>query len=688
MSLHCCIPASAPGAAKDRFALSPTARRRLDFPRHSQGREFRRSLNEIPGRAWLRSQPSRFFRRGRANRKLERAREPTRAAPFLRLGQNRGTLSFSFIFDPFQPCADRWHTSVLLRIPGSSSWQHLPSEKDAEMDAHCFSDSDTEYDMEIRSNSLEDDTNEETWAHPYEDMELITPSAKIELREFPVVDLAVEAEATSRRERKLNSLNSALSGGLVSATASATSVPGLTRIMGKGSWTIKVTPSGGVGRVVHRETGPDRRVILPNVDKEGTGNVMVGTLGGGGWEFAEVARLDKRATSVLWPNEKFNISVAKVSSKTLVASKLPQDLAEMTPEERLARERRDEKNRKERERRAQIKLDKLAKQQVELAQAAAAAAAAAAHGPAPCGPSAASAPTTPAPSTPPDSSDVGTPQTVVRNAGRQDLMEVESNAPAISSTGSTVAFPLDAGASNGQSAHAARQPHTHMPTVSATQTCVHTPALVGFSATQPATTPAVKATYLPASSNMVSSHGLSTTTTKTAYAGKKTPQLAQFTAMPQPFSAVGVVQAMLATATADSAMPPACLIPAAVSVLPGKVPAPTPVSTNGPSSMASLEPAKVVASRVPVSPRLSVPKSPPRSAPVSPRLAEVPKHDEKENVKDDEEQENMKDDEGKPELTHERGRADSKRRRLADLSPVEVNCRETDRMRPRGVQRA
>lgn len=48
-SLHCCIPASAPGAAKDRFALSPTARRRLDFPRHSQGREFRRSLNEIPG---------------------------------------------------------------------------------------------------------------------------------------------------------------------------------------------------------------------------------------------------------------------------------------------------------------------------------------------------------------------------------------------------------------------------------------------------------------------------------------------------------------------------------------------------------------------------------------------------------------------------------------------------------------
>ena len=92
----------------------------------------------------------------------------------------------------------------------------------------------------------------------------------------------------------------------------------------------KVTPSGGVGRVVHRETDPDKRVILPNVDKEGTGNVMVGTLGGGGWEFAEVARLDKRATSVLWPNEKLNISVAKVSSKTLVASKLPQDLAEMT----------------------------------------------------------------------------------------------------------------------------------------------------------------------------------------------------------------------------------------------------------------------------------------------------------------------------------------------------------------------
>jgi hypothetical protein len=198
----------------------------------------------------------------------------------------------------------------------------------------------------------------------------------------------------------------------------------------------------------------------------------------------------------------------------------------------------------------------------------------------------------------------------------------------------------------------------------------------------------VKATYLPASSNMVSSPGLSTTTTKTAYAGKKTPQQAQSTAMPQPFSAVGVVQATLATSTADSAMPPASLIPAAVSVLPGKVPAPTQVSTNGPSSMASLEPAKVVASRVPVSPRLSVPKSPPRSAPVSPRLAEVPKHDEKENVKDDEEQENMKDDEGKPELTHERGRADSKRRRLADLSPVEVNCRETDRMRPRGVQRA
>jgi hypothetical protein len=66
--------------------------------------------------------------------------------------------------------------------------------------------------------------------------------------------------------------------GLVSATASAPSPPSLTRIMGKGSWTITVTPSGGVGRVVHRETGPDRRVILQNVDKEGTGNVMVGTL--------------------------------------------------------------------------------------------------------------------------------------------------------------------------------------------------------------------------------------------------------------------------------------------------------------------------------------------------------------------------------------------------------------------------
>ena len=79
-----------------------------------------------------------------------------------------------------------------------------------------------------------------------------------------------------------------------------------------------MTPSGGLGRVVHRKTGPDRRVILPNVDKESTGNVMVGTLGGGGWEFAEVARLDKRATSVLWPNEKFNISVAKVSPKKVV----------------------------------------------------------------------------------------------------------------------------------------------------------------------------------------------------------------------------------------------------------------------------------------------------------------------------------------------------------------------------------
>ncbi len=48
-SLHWYIPASAPGAAKDRFVPSPAARRRLDFPRHSQGREFRRSLTEIPG---------------------------------------------------------------------------------------------------------------------------------------------------------------------------------------------------------------------------------------------------------------------------------------------------------------------------------------------------------------------------------------------------------------------------------------------------------------------------------------------------------------------------------------------------------------------------------------------------------------------------------------------------------------
>jgi hypothetical protein len=123
-----------------------------------------------------------------------------------------------------------------------------------------------------------------------------------ECTEYYIVHKNSPAKATSRRERKLNS-NSALSSGLVSTTACAPSAPGLTRIMGKGSWTIKVTPSGGVGRVVHRETGPERRVILPNVDKEGTGNVMVGTLEGGRWEFAEVARLGKRATGVLWPNK-------------------------------------------------------------------------------------------------------------------------------------------------------------------------------------------------------------------------------------------------------------------------------------------------------------------------------------------------------------------------------------------------
>jgi hypothetical protein len=73
--------------------------------------------------------------------------------------------------------------------------------------------------------------------------------------------------------------------------------------------------------------------------------------------------------SLLWPKEKCGGGVAKSSGK----ARLPEvDLADMTPEERLQRERRDEKNRKERERRAHRKIEKqrLTKE-AELAQNAA-----------------------------------------------------------------------------------------------------------------------------------------------------------------------------------------------------------------------------------------------------------------------------------------------------------------------------
>mmetsp|Transcript_97972 Transcript_97972/g.157995 ORF Transcript_97972/g.157995 Transcript_97972/m.157995 type:complete len:697 (-) Transcript_97972:579-2669(-) len=287
-----------------------------------------------------------------------------------------------------------------------------------ELDAHCFSDSDSEND-ETRSNSLHfpgpAEGAECSWAHPYEDMELIMPPARIELHEFPVVDLAHEAEAQRKREGKL------ISGGSCPNTSRA---PGLTRVMGKGSWTIKVSTRGGVARVQHRENpGPERRTILPCVEREGTSKVMVGTLGGDGWGFSEVALADKRAVRMLWPKDKWAHSAAKGGGKGSL--RLPEDLSEMTPEERILRERRDEKNRKERERRAQLKVDKLAKREAELTLAAAAEAAIKVDGAAPCGPRTSTAPTTPAPGTPSEMSEAGTPLAAVKAAGRRDFMEVD-----------------------------------------------------------------------------------------------------------------------------------------------------------------------------------------------------------------------------------------------------------------------
>jgi len=287
-----------------------------------------------------------------------------------------------------------------------------------ELDAHCFSDSDSEND-ETRSNSLHfpgpAEGAECSWAHPYEDMELITPPARIELHEFPVVDLAHEAEAQKKRDGKL------ISGGSCPSTSRA---PGLTRVMGKGSWTIKVSARGSVARVQHRENpGAERRTILPCVEREGTSKVMVGTLGGDGWGFSEVAVADKRAVRMLWPKDKWAHSAAKGGAKGPL--RLPEDSLEMTPEERILRERRDEKNRKERERRAQLKVDKLAKREAELALAAAAEAAIKVDGSALCGPRTVTAPTTPAPGTPSEMSEAGTPLAAVKAAGRRDFMEVD-----------------------------------------------------------------------------------------------------------------------------------------------------------------------------------------------------------------------------------------------------------------------
>ena len=613
-----------------------------------------------------------------------------------------------------------------------------------EQDAHCFSDSDTEYDIDMRSNPLNEDEavqgDEGAWAHPYEDMELITPPAKIELREFPVVDLAKEVEAKQKRERKLNSLNGA--GGRAQGEG-ANAAPSLTRLMGKGSWTIKVTQRGGVGRMAHSEnSGPDRRVIVPCVDRESPGEVMVGTLGGGRWEFSDVGRSDKRAMSLLWPKEKCGGPAVKGGPK---AAKLPDDISEMTPEERLQRERRDEKNRKERERRAQIKLEKQ-RREAELAAAALAAAAAAAasasagqvesaapcgpsvaHSTAPCGPSA-SSPTTPAPGTPNQMSEAGTPQTVVKADGVHDFVELDAKDSVIGSA--TAVIPSEPTAAN-QVPHAVASTSTAVPaarqiTTPTSAAYTHVSAPVAAPAKQPIPTHfpmvvppsvAAAATGVPTTCKVVpnqvvvpdAARPLSITTNPGAaqpstlsqssppeqiastrqYAGKKLPGQGSLTVHAvsdpeQKRDGLPVPAAVASIPPAQAHITTVAANPAAM--LPGKVATPAEL------------PPKAAAHALTIKVATTGPVSPARVSALPPVLKEVSKDGDeamKENVQDDEMS-------ALSAQAQERGRcahlehaddkkALSKRQRPTDLSPVEVNCRgaESKRaVRARGVQRA
>jgi hypothetical protein len=439
-------------------------------------------------------------------------------------------------------------------------------------DTHFFSDTETEHEMDFCSNLLADDEDEpdgsaegaaeSAWAHPYEDMELITPPAKIELRDFPVClleDLEHAAKAACKQEQNTPHGESGSQQGEGSSAA-----PKVIRQLGKGSWTIKVTQGGGVGRVAHRENpGPESRAILPCVDREGAGEVLVGALGGRGWDFSEVGRSDKRAMSLLWPKEKCVGSVAKSSGK----ARLPEvDLADMTPEERLQRERRDEKNRKERERRAQQKIEKqrLAKE-AELAQNAAP----------PAGPTTAqcacapgtpapgmSAPGTPAPGTPNTlMSEAGTPQAPAQAHNLQGVMDVDANsihtakdATATSHSDRTVASSSSAAPAarpaaapvSGRSIHLSAQaaPPANQPTSSASSASPPTsaggaqvslpttsndttlqPAAVGPVSTPalPRTSPAANAQTFAAPPSPCPAPVSAASTRPYPYAGKKVP---------------------------------------------------------------------------------------------------------------------------------------------------------------------
>ena len=525
------------------------------------------------------------------------------------------------------------------------------------LEDHCFGDSDTEHDYEIRSKSLcceePAEDAEGAWAHPYEDMELIQPPAKVELREFPVIDIAREAEAADQRHRKLVGLNGLASGG----DGASRATPGIVRSMGKGSWTIRVAPSGGMGKVVHKENpGPERRAILPCVHKDGAGNVLVGSLGDNGWAFTDVARQDKRAMSLLWPKEKC------VGNAMKAKAKLPDcDISEMTPEERLLRERRDEKNRKERERRAHIKLEKQRlKAEEEMAAAAAAAAAAAtATGAVPAtgvvsgaGPS---APVTPAPGTPIEGCEVGTPNTV----SRADVSKAE--------------FP---------SVPAHVRPH----------------AAAGKTVPASAPTVVVAATHPPSTNKVPTAIATASTLVTAATSAHSTTQQHATTLAVAP-----TVPAMAAPVKSTATVPAA--LPAAAT-------------TNTVATNAALMGKQGAAVQLPAQPSASTVATPtsvkiagmPSASPLSPgrnaTTTTAARKDTDDSMQEDAaEKENLEDEEKGKVQSKERGRGSTragdgednsalaKRRRIASLSPVEVNCRtgpgETKRsVRPRGVQRA